>query len=222
MVKEAYYTPDTLRRRAVRFLDGLKGFRRRHSPLAFSPDQSALLVLDMQAYFLRPDSHAFVPAAPAILPGIGALIAAFAARRRPIVFTRHTNTSANAASMARWWRDLIAPDSPDSAIAPGLDVAPGRVIEKHQYDAFYQTGLEHLLRQDGVCQVVVTGVMTHLCCETTARSAFMRGFDVFFAVDGTAAYTAAFHQAALLNLAQGFAVPVLTEEILTVLENGRS
>jgi len=66
--------------------------------------------------------------------------------------------------------------------------------------------------------VVICGVMTHLCCETTARSAFMRGFEVFFTVDGTATYTEAFHRASLLNLSHGFAVPVLVENILEKLD----
>jgi bifunctional isochorismate lyase/aryl carrier protein len=48
--------------------------------------------------------------------------------------------------------------------------------------------------------------MTHLCCETTARAAFVRGFDVFFLVDGTATYNQDYHQATLLNLAHGVAV----------------
>ncbi|MEW6239950.1 MAG: isochorismatase family protein, partial [Chloroflexota bacterium] len=73
---------------------------------------------------------------------------------------------------------------------------------------------EQTLRDLEVEQVVITGVMTHLCCETTARAAFVRGFDVFYVVDGTATYTEAFHRASLLNLAHGFAVPVLAEEIL--------
>jgi isochorismate hydrolase len=59
--------------------------------------------------------------------------------------------------------------------------------------------------------------MTHLCCETTARSAFMRGFAVFCLVDGMATYTAAFHQAALLNLAHGFSTLLLVDEALKAL-----
>jgi isochorismate hydrolase len=56
--------------------------------------------------------------------------------------------------------------------------------------------------------------MTHLCCETTARSAFIHGFEVFFTIDGTATYTEAHHRATLLNLANGFATPVLVAELL--------
>jgi len=48
----------------------------------------------------------------------------------------------------------------------------------------------------------------------TARSAFMRGFEVFFTIDGTATYNEGFHQATLLNLAHGFAKPVLVSELL--------
>ena len=56
--------------------------------------------------------------------------------------------------------------------------------------------------------------MTHLCCETTARSAFVRGFDVFFLVDGTATYNIEFHMSSLLTLTHGFVHPVRFQEIL--------
>ena len=90
--------------------------------------------------------------------------------------------------------------------------------KKGHYDAFYETSLENVLQAGDVTQVVITGLMTHLCCETTARSAFMRGYEVFLAIDGTATYTEAFHRAALLNLAHGFVMPMLVEEILSAFE----
>jgi bifunctional isochorismate lyase/aryl carrier protein len=90
----------------------------------------------------------------------------------------------------------------------------GTLNQKSQYDAFYQTSLEEMLHAKGVTQVVICGVMTHLCCETTARSAFIRGFEVFFPVDGTATYNLAYHKASLLNLAHGFASLVLMKDIL--------
>ena len=102
-------------------------------------------------------------------------------------------------------------ENPLSQITPELDA--GYTIEKTQYDAFYQTALEDLLKEKGITQVVITGVMTHLCCETTARSAFMRGFTVFFPIDGTATYNEDFHRSTLLNLSHGFAIPALIEEL---------
>ena len=65
---------------------------------------------------------------------------------------------------------------------------------------------------------MIAGVLTHLCCETTARSAFVRGFKVFFTVDGTATYYEDFHRATLLNLSHGFAVPVLVDDIRKKME----
>src|SRR5512143_680130 len=76
-------------------------------PLLYQSSQSALLVLDMQAYFLDESSHAYIPSAPAILPGIMQLIDEYHAHTRPIFFTRHLNTPADAGMMAVWWKDML-------------------------------------------------------------------------------------------------------------------
>jgi isochorismate hydrolase len=213
-MKSRYFTPETIQSTSLTMLKAVDQLRPRHDPIVFLAEKAALLVLDMQQYFLAETSHAFVPSAPAILPGLQALIATFGACSRPIIFTSHENTPENAYQMGVWWRDLPAPDSPATRIEGGLDTSLGKVLHKHQYDAFHETELEAVLLAGHVSQVVITGVMTHLCCETTARSAFVRGFEVFFCVDGTATYTEEFHHATLLNLAHGFAVPVLVDEIL--------
>ena len=211
--KEAYFTLENIASRSQTLLaDTAALVRLRSRP--FDPRGAALLALDMQAYFLEPASHAFIPSAAAILPNIAALARSFLAQDRPVYFTRHINTAADAGMMARWWREIIAPGGPLADLLPGL-VPPGaRLLDKTQYDAFFDTDLEGDLHRAGVQQLVISGVMTHLCCETTARSAFMRGFEVFFPVDATATYTEAFHRATLLNLAHGFAVPVLTAALL--------
>ena len=213
MKREAYFTTETIASKSRAILNDLASFRARHADIVFRPEHAALLVLDMQNYFLREDSHAFIPSAPAILPNIQKLIQDFHARGLPVIFTRHVNTDADAGMMSRWWRDVIRPDTLDSEIHSSLEIAKGIVIQKTQYNAFYNTTLEETLRSRGVEQVVVTGVMTHLCCETTARSAFVRGFEVFFCIDGTATYTEEHHRATLMNLAHGFALPVLCEEV---------
>jgi isochorismate hydrolase len=216
-LKEAYFTLDELGAQAQRLLDAPGVTRRRGVP-AFEPGHAALLVLDMQRYFLDEGSHAYIPAAPAIIPGIARLASSFSARGLPVFFTRHTNTPDDAGLMASWWRDLVAPGEARSAITPELDASQGTLIEKHQYDAFYGTTLQERLGAWGARQVVVSGVMAHLCCETTARSAFMRGFQPFFLVDGTATYNRLFHTATLTNLSHGFAVLCLVDEILAALE----
>jgi isochorismate hydrolase len=216
-LKELYFTPDTIESSARDMLREVEAIRR-HKPISFNPECASLLILDMQEYFLAPDSHAFVPSAAAILPRIQALIQGFKSQKLPVTFTRHINSPENAGMMAAWWQDLITEDHPFSQIIPELVPMADRVITKTQYDGFYGTSLEEILTSEGVRQVLISGVMTHLCCAMTACSAFMRGFEVFFLVDGTATYSEQFHRATLLNLSHGFAVPVLTTEILRALE----
>jgi isochorismate hydrolase len=218
-MKEAYFTPESIDQRAREMLAEVRNFRERHRP-EFAPERAALLVLDMQRYFLEKNSHAYIPSAGAIVPKVKELVTAFSARGLPVVFTRHLNTEKDAGRMAAWWRDLIAREDPLSELIPNLEVGAGMVIEKGQYDAFYGTALEEILKERGVSQVAICGVMAHLCCETTARAAFVRGFEVFFIIDGTATYNERFHRATLLNLAHGFAYPLLVEELLAELGRG--
>jgi isochorismate hydrolase len=119
--------------------------------------------------------------------------------------------------MSTWWKDLITFQNPLHKIIPQIDSSMGTLIQKSQYDAFYRTQLDEQLQASGVTQVVLCGVMTHLCCETTARTAFMHGYEVFFPVDGTATYNLAYHRASLLTLAHGFANLVFVKDILTAI-----
>jgi isochorismate hydrolase len=214
MQKESYFTPETIHEKSSEMLHALVDFRKRHESITFDPRRAALLVLDMQEYFLQESSHAFVPSAPAIIPNLQRMISCFHARHRPVIFTRHVNTPEDAGMMARWWKDLVRSGAPESGISSLLNPTESMTIQKSQYDAFYHSELAQVLGTNEVEQVVITGVMTHLCCDTTARSAFVRGFEVFFIVDGTATYNESFHRATLQNLTHGFAVPVLSEEIL--------
>ncbi|MBN2565052.1 MAG: isochorismatase family protein [Candidatus Eisenbacteria bacterium] len=181
---------------------------------SFTPGATALLVIDMQGYFLNPKSHAFLPAAGSIIPGVSALARAFSGVGLPVIFTRHLNTERDAGSLGTWWNDLISAEHPLSAISDELDTTLGSIIEKTQYDALHETGLGARLRERGVTRVVITGVATHLCCETTARSAFVQGFQVTFPFDGTATYDEHHHLASLLNLSHGFATIASVDELL--------
>jgi isochorismate hydrolase len=215
-MKERYFTVQSLEHQARELYQQVANLSPKKA-ISFQPKQSALLVLDMQAYFLDAASHAYIPSAEAILDGIIQLIKEYFLHGRPIVFTQHINTTSNAGTMSAWWKDLITSQNPLHKMTPEIDVSMGTLIQKSQYDAFYHTKLNELLHTSGVTQVVLCGVMTHLCCETTARSAFMHGFEVFFPVDGTATYNLAYHRASLLNLAHGFANLVFVKDILATL-----
>ena len=176
--------------------------------------KSALLILDMQYFFHSESSHAFVPSAKAIIKPIKTLASLFINNNFPVIITKHVNTSKNAKQMDLWWRDILSDDSEFSQIITEFDLPQAELIIKSQYDAFYNTNLNEILQKNNVEQVIITGVMTHLCCETTARSAFVRGYSVFFPIDGTATYNKEFHNATLINLAHGFTNIVLIENLI--------
>jgi isochorismate hydrolase len=211
-----YFMTATIERKAHQMLGKLADHRKFH-PLRFKPKGSALLIIDMQRYFLDEKSHGFLPSAPAIVPGIKALLEAFRRKNLTTVFTRHLNDQNNAKMMSKWWNDVITEEGGFSEIIKELSTVGSTVIRKTQYDAFYQTTLEDVLKKNGITQIVVTGVMTHLCCESTARSAFVRGFEVIIGIDTTATETEELHLASLTSLAHGFAIPVLGKELIKYL-----
>ncbi len=212
-MKEDYFTKDSLATTASQLLNEIAPFYRKRK-WTIQNDSVALLVLDMQCYFLERVSHAFIPSAEAIVPNIKKLQECFLERGGRVFQTRHVNTMENAGGMNRWWRELLTASNGLCEVIGDITDDRVKCLDKSQYDAFFKTNLETELKTLGIHQVVITGVMTHLCCESTARSAFMRGFEVFFVVDATATYNLQFHRASLLTLSHGFVVPVLTGEIV--------
>ncbi len=211
--KEIYFTSDTLDYESEKMLEEIN-CNQENSLFKSDINYCTLLVLDMQEFFLNPASHAFVPSAPHLINRINALIYTFRRKNLPVVFTKHINTSENAGQMKSHWKDLITINNPLSSIASEVSIEDSTVIVKSQYDAFYNTDLESILKMAGCKSIIICGLMTHLCCETTARSAFVRGFEVIMPVDGTASYNRMFHLSSIYNLSHGFAYITRIKEIL--------
>jgi nicotinamidase-related amidase len=184
------------------------------SNFKLSKKDCALLVIDMQHFFFDKKSDAQVPRSEELVNKIKKLVDVFAENGRPVIYTRHIDSNKKDNLMLRWWQDQLYEDDPMSEIVRDLDTSRGEVVIKHQYDAFLNTDLETILRKKGVKQVVICGVMTNICCETTARSAFMRGFEVYFVSDGTSTHRKEMHEATLLNLSYAFAVLVKADDVL--------
>jgi len=180
-------------------------------------EHAALIVIDMQRHFCDKKSSFFVPGADKLAGEIKQLVDAFGRHDRPVIFTRHIDSDNPDNLMLRWWTEKITERDPMSMIVDLLHAEGSSVVIKHQYDGFLDTGLEQLLREKGVRQVVICGVLTNLCCETTARSAFMRGFEVYFVKDGTATFTKEMHEASLLNLSYGFATLTTISDVINSL-----
>ncbi len=136
---------------------------------------------------------------------------------RPVVYTRHTHRQdgSDLGILGEWWDEHCLEGSEEAEIHESIAPIPeDEVIFKHRYSAFYNTDLERFLRHQRTKEVVVSGVMTNICCESTARDAFFRDFWVRFVADATASVTEDMHVGSLLNLAYAFAEVCLTEDII--------
>ncbi len=211
-MKETYFTAQNIKVVTKKIIKDISKFQR-NIKIPYIPEKSALLILDMQNFFLNQHSHAFIPSASAIVVNINRLLSVYRRYNLNVMFTRHINTNKDAKMMKKWWESFINPEDKESEIIDSLNSAESKIITKTQYDAFYKTELEHYLINNNIEQLVVTGLMTHLCCETTIRSAFVRGFTVFFPVDGTATYNMDFHKSSCINLSHGFAVCTFCESL---------
>jgi isochorismate hydrolase len=215
-MKQKYFTKENLKVKGKEMLKAVEKLRSYHDT-ELIPEKSALLIIDMQEYFLNPSSHAYTPSAEAVLPGVKKLLSIYSKNNLLIIFTMHSNTDENAKMMGQWWPDLLYEGQKEAKLADGLNPTDGIIVKKNQYDAFYNTNLEKILRKENISQIIICGVLTNICCETTARSAFVRGFKTFFTIDGTAAYSEEHHMATILNLSYGFAIPILLDELFSIL-----
>ncbi len=182
---------------------------------------SALLVVDMQNFFLDPKSPTFAEGGLAILPRVKKLIQAFRSAKRPVIYTAHVHApdGSDAGIMKWWWQGMCKEGTPEAEIHPLIKPLPSeKVVKKHRYSGFYNTDLETILRGLKLKDLVITGTMTNMCCESTARDAYYRDYRVFFLLDGTGTVTEEYHLATLKNLAYGFAYVTTAAEILESLK----
>lgn len=136
----------------------------------------ALVVIDVQRGFDDPRfGRRNNPAAEA---NIGRLVAAWSDAGRPIVRVRHASVEPGSP---------LRPDAPGYAFKPvAADLVPALDVVKSVHSAFLGTpDLRGWLGATGLDGVVVCGVQTNRCCETTARWAGDLGYRVFFAADAT-------------------------------------
>ena len=174
-------------------------------------DGYALLVVDMQNGFCHPDGS--FPRIGRGLEGAmdavrAAAVAVGQARRAgiPVVFTRHVYRPGRADEGGALIRNSpalagingLAAGFWDADVVDELGCGPeDLVVDKVRFDAFQWTSLEPLLRGLGVTKLMICGVVTNICVESTARSAFMRDFPVTLLEDCCAAKTRRLHELAI-------------------------
>jgi isochorismate hydrolase len=170
----------------------------------------------MQEYFLNPTSHAYLPAAEAIIEPIKRLQSEFEKRNNEVFFFQYglKPNSDDTSMMKRWWKGVLTTEDEMYKISPKFDLTNAHVIKKELYDAFVGTDLAIALDKLGYDKIVITGVATHLCCESTARSAFDHEFEVYLPIDCLATYNEEMHLNSLKAASHGFGIPITSDEIL--------
>ncbi|KAF2804596.1 Isochorismatase hydrolase [Mytilinidion resinicola] len=188
---------------------------------------TALLIIDMQTVFL--------PMTRTALPHILTLTHHFLSHNLPIIATQHGHSPADlsppfANQLVRKWGvdGSIATGSRNWELIPEIQELVTKddipVVPKNTYDAFLGTGTEGEKRLDecleeagvrpGEGRVVVVGVMTDCCVDTTGRSAFNRGFETWVVGDACGSGSGEQHERGLKGFAFAFGEVLGTEEVV--------
>lgn len=156
-----------------------------------NPKKVALLVIDMENDFVKPGAPMYVPMAYDMLPNMKRLIDYSRQNGVTVIYTAHVHGEdrGDMGLMEQFW----PPIGDQTALVDGTpgvdiidDIAPQKgdlLIKKHRYSAFYNTDLETQLRNRGIDTLIITGTVTNMCCESTARDAQFRDYKVIFVSD---------------------------------------
>ncbi|NHB08395.1 isochorismatase family protein [Burkholderia cepacia] len=199
------------------------------------PLRCALLVIDMQNAFVAPGGALEIVYAREIVPAINRLADVFRQRGATVCWIR-TDFRGQADAWSNWFGRRLDPDAaavmienlsqghPGYELFPALSVASTDMFStKTRFSAFIQgaSDLDEVLRGRGLDTVVVTGTVSNICCESTARDAMMLNYRTVFVSDANAARTDEEHNATLGNMVQCFADVASTDALLQQL-NRRS
>lgn len=218
-------------------------------PLTLDPRSTALVIVDMQEYFLNPASP-FSRSCERVVPGVlghfqergrgvveptlRRLLDFFRAQGLRVVYTTVASELPDGRDLMPIFQqrnaagrdavgDAVIPPRADAwaRIVSALEPRPDElVVNKTTYGTFNSTGLDHALRSLGITSLVVGGVVTNVCVETTARDAADRGYDVVVLDDGSAAFSPEIHEATLLSFQGPFGRVRTSDEVLALLEAG--
>jgi nicotinamidase-related amidase len=191
---------------------------------AVVPQRTALLNVDMQNCFVE-GSPIAAPDGLLILERVNRLAAAC---RKAGILVIHASIvvrpdRSNLGILAEFSppvkEGILDKGSESAALHRLLDIDPRDILlDKPRFGAFHGTDLELILRQRGIDTLIISGVATNVCCETSAREAAVRDFRVFFLNDGTATAAMGDASAAELQKATCATLGFLFAQVLTVNE----
>jgi ureidoacrylate peracid hydrolase len=201
---------------------------RAHTCETFEPGSTALVVVDMQYFFMADGQLGCSPMAREIVPNVNRLAQAVRAAGGIVIWVRNLLTPDSLGSWTTYHErfvpdhgaqrlDALTPGSFGHQFWPTLDIGPqDRIVTKRRYSAFIQgsSDIENVLGDNGVRTVIVAGVATNCCCESTARDAMMRSFRTLMVSDGCATASDAEHAAALTSFYLHFGDVQSTDEVV--------
>ena len=201
------------------------------------PARTALVVIDLQRAFMDDAvGHAVCPAARGIVPAVNRLAAAVRDAGGGVFWVKNTHDE----GCLREWsvaHAMATPHMRDKRIAamsegtaghelwPELEVRPeDEMVNKYRFSAFLpgMSELPQRLRARGFDTVLITGTVTNVCCESSARDAMMTNFRTIMVSDGNAAQSQAEHEASLAAFYNVFGDVMDTDMIVAALERGRA
>ena len=202
-------------------------------PWHFETDRAALLVIDMQNDFVAEGGVMHVSKAAAIIPKLKELIACCRECGVPVIYTvqafhpRYNLCPLEVKKFPHLETEGMREGTPGIEIFPAIKPQEGDIIiKKRRFSAFYNTELELVLRNlKGINQIdttIISGTVTNICCESTARDAFFRDFKVVFGSDVNAAVDEGAHQATLNNIETAFGMVMDADTIMAALRAGSS
>jgi ureidoacrylate peracid hydrolase len=190
--------------------------------------RTALVVVDMQNYFVAEGFPLEVPVARDIVPDINRLASGLRAAGGSVVWVQTTSAGA-LDQWANHHRHMLTPQRSQTRLEhldesaegfklyPRLEPALGDLrVKKVKYSAFIagSSDIDARLRSRGIESLLITGTVTNVCCESTARDAMMLDYRVIMVADGNAALTDEEHAASLNNFLMFFGDVLTTDEAL--------
>lgn len=189
-------------------------------PWKLRTDRAALLVHDMQNYFVGAYAADTSPIAPAT-ENIAALAARCRAKGVPVFYTAQNGDQdrRDRGLQADLWGPGMGSAPQHRSIVDALAPQPGDfVLVKHRYSAFQRSNLEAMMRARGRDQLLVTGIYAHIGCLMTAAEAFQRDIEPFFVADALADFSREEHDMAVGWVAGRCGVPMTVAQAVAALD----
>lgn len=199
-----------------------------------SPESTALIVVDVQNDFCSRDGNlgkqgADLTMVNEMMPNLIELIANAKMNKVPVIYIQTFHEAAT--DSASWKSRRISSDAEPNICRPNTwgaefyEVAPDVddiIVNKHRYSAFLNTRLDTVLRTLKVETLIMTGVATNVCVESTARDGFMRDYNIVFLEDCTASYSREAHEMTLKNMSGFFGEVTNSKELANEWEGIKS